>query len=39
MPRHAKAWKFVRPLLQNEEPFLTKNLFIQRCLRTVIPHD
>ena len=28
MPRHAKAWNFKRPLLQNEEPFGTKNLFI-----------
>ena len=28
MPRHAKAWKFKRPLSQNEEPFRTKNLFM-----------
>ena len=28
MPRHAKAWKFKRPLSQNEEPFRTEILFI-----------
>ena len=28
MPRHAKAWKFKRPLSQNEEPFRTENLFM-----------
>ena len=26
MQRHAKAWKFKRPLSQNEEPFGTENL-------------
>ena len=39
MPRHAKAWKFKRPLSQNEEPFRAKNLFVLRCLGTVIPRD
>ena len=39
MPRHAKAWKFKRPLSQNEEPFRTKNLFMLRCLGTVIPRE
>ena len=38
-PRHAKAWKFKRPLWQNEEPFRTKNLFMQRCLGTVIARE
>ena len=27
IPRHAKAYKFKRPLSQNEEPFGTKTLF------------
>ena len=39
MPRHAKAWKFKRPLSQNEEPFRTKKLFMQTCLGTVIPRE
>ena len=39
MPGHAKPWKFKRPLSQNEEPFQTKNLFMERCLGTVIPRE
>ena len=39
MPRHAKAWKFNRSLSQKEEPFRTKNLFMLRCLGTVIPRE
>ena len=39
MPRHTKAWKFKRPLSQNEEPFRTKNLFMYSCLGTVIPRE
>ena len=28
LPRNAKAWKFKRPLSQNEEPFQAENLFM-----------
>ena len=28
MPRHAKAWKFKRPVSQNEQTFWTENLFV-----------
>ena len=33
MPRQAKAWKFMRPLSQNEEPFRTKNFFYVKVFR------
>ena len=36
MPRHAKAWKFNRPLWQNEEHFRTENVYELRCLAAVL---
>ena len=38
MPRHAKAWKFNRPLWQNEEHFRTEN-FYKLCLAAVLTHE
>ena len=39
MPRHAKAWKFNRPLSQNEEHFRTEHLYKLRYLGAEIPHE
>ena len=39
MPSHAKSWKFMHPLSQNEKPFRTEVLSKKRCLAVVIDHE
>ena len=39
MPRQAKAWKFNRPLGQNEKHFRTENFYKLRCLAAVLTHE